>query len=230
VTCPHCGASNAPSATWCTQCYASLQEPPAADPGPGPAPTTPSPAAAPGEPPLRDPAPDSGLRRGEDGLEWSCVACETVNPIEVSSCTACGVAFAARFAVAEHSAPVDWASARTASLFLPGLGHLRAGRPAGWARLLLFGVWAVGGILVLIGAGASGLLVAGPLLLGAVVVHVATQLDLRALERDGRELLDGRALLWLVVGVTVLVIVGAVVGLGSAVGTSAPSAGAVLDS
>lgn len=234
IRCPHCRATNAEGAQWCSQCYAALGEAADAQPQPGtedPAPAAPTSGPAPtgsatptaSATPAGEPASDSGLRRGEDGLEWICVACESVNPIEASSCAACGLPFTARFATAEPPPEVDWAAARTASLLAPGLGHIRAGRPAtGAARLLLFGVWALGGILILTGTGATGLPVAGPLLLGAGAVHVTTQLDLRALQSGGGEILAGRTLLWLVVGVTVLVLIGAVVGLGTATSASPP--------
>jgi hypothetical protein len=227
--CPTCGATNAEGASWCTQCYASLTAPvaePEAPRGPdgphgadGPHGTDGSHGAGdPAQrPPASEPAPDTGLRRGPDGLEWICVACETANPMERSTCAVCGIPFTARFAVAERRAPVDWAAARTASVLLPGLGHIRADRPAtGWARIVLFAVWALGGLLILGGAGTAGLPVAAPLLLGAVVIHLLTQVDLRNLEHGGAELLAGRTLLWLVVGVTLLVVVGAVLAFGGA--------------
>jgi ribosomal protein L40E len=218
IRCPRCGAANADAAAWCSQCYGGLgAEPPAGEPPAAAAPGRPAPAGDAPSPGASAGRAGAAIRRGAEGLEWVCVACETANPFEATRCTVCGTPFVARFADAEPAPPVDWATARTASLLLPGLGHVRAGHPAsGWARLVLFAVWGLGGLLVLLGAGAASLPVAAPLLLGAFVIHVLSQVDLAALERGGRELLAGRTLLWLVVGVTVLVVLGAVVGLGVA--------------
>jgi hypothetical protein len=145
------------------------------------------------------------------------MACEAVNPIALSRCAVCALPFTARFAVADAGPEVDWDAARSVSMIVPGLGHVRAGGQAsGLARLTLFTVWLLGGLVVLAGAGISGMPVAGPLLLGAAAVHIATQVDIRALQKGGREVLAGRTLLWLVVGVTVLVLAGAVLGLGVA--------------
>jgi ribosomal protein L40E len=222
TVCAACGAHNAEDARWCTQCYGGLgpqADPPAAS-APVQAARPPAPATDAGAPP----GPDTGIRRGVDGLEWACVTCEATNPIEASVCRACATPFTARFAIAERGPAVDWRAARTAGAILPGLGHIRAGAgTSGVARLVLWGVWLLGGLVVLIGDGAAGLPVAGPLLVGAAIVHATSVADLTALERGGRELLAGRALLWLVVGVTVLVIVGLVAGLTGALPSSGVS-------
>ncbi|CAN5288476.1 hypothetical protein BH20ACT8_BH20ACT8_10850 [soil metagenome] len=62
---------------------------------------------------------------------------------------------------------------------------------------MLFGIWLLGGI-ALLATGSRAALAAAPLLLGAAVVYAASLVDLAARRRDGRELLAGRGLLWLV--------------------------------
>ncbi len=215
--CPSCGAGNAATATWCGQCFGELGGRDAAterekDPStkssevPGDAPA----AAA-------DPAPRAGVRRTREGLEWSCVACETYNPMEASTCGVCATPFTARFADAEKRRDVDWRTARLRSALLPGLGHIAAGRAAqGVGRAVLFSVWLLGGLVVVLGAGSRGLLIGAPLLLGAMAVHGMTLHDIAALERGRRELLAGRTLLWLVVGVTLALIVTTIVGISAA--------------
>jgi hypothetical protein len=225
ITCPSCGAGNAASASWCGQCFAVFaQESDSGADGPGtgarlPAGTTdrsppeeaPSTPSAPSG--IREPgeAVAAGLRQGPEGLEWSCVACEVYNPLEASTCVVCGTPFTARFTEREAAEPVDWDAALRRNLLLPGLGHMAAGHSgSGVARMLLFGVWLLGGLLVLLGAGAAGFVVAAPLLGGAATVYVATVVDIRRLESGLGELLVGRALLWLVVAVTALLVVSTV--------------------
>lgn len=159
----------------------------------------------------------AGVRRTAEGLEWSCVACETYNPMERSTCQVCGTSFTARFADADERRDVDWGAARMRSALLPGLGHVAAGRAAqGAGRAVLFGVWLLGGIVVVAGAGSRGLLIGAPLLLGALVVYALTLHDIAALERGRRELLAGRMLLWLVVGITLALIVTTTLGVTAA--------------
>ncbi len=99
------------------------------------------------------------------------------------------------------------------SAFAPGAGHLAVGRyGSGWARLLLFVVWAVGAVM-LSGAGARALGAIAPLLLGVVIVWVGSLVDLQRLQRGQEELLAGRRLLWLVIGVLLLLGIGFFVSL-----------------
>lgn len=219
--CESCGAANAATATWCGQCFAELDRADASssdEPG-APAGAGPDPAAlhAPAAGTDQVEGASAGMRRTADGLEWACVACETYNPIERSTCQVCGTSFTARFADAEGRSDVDWRAARLRSALLPGLGHIAAGRAAqGAGRAVLFVVWLLGGVIVVAGAGSRGLLIGAPLLLGAAVVYALTLHDIAALERGRRELLAGRTLLWLVVGVTLALIVTTILGVGSA--------------
>lgn len=218
IRCPHCGATNPDSAPWCGQCYTSF--------------AAPTPPMAPAPPVDERPAPDpepatatattvresGGFRRADDDqLEWECVNCGTYNPLELTACTVCGTSFGARFAgEAEARAPADYGRARRSSTFLPGLGHVQLGQVgSGLARMLLFVIWAAGGIALAL-SGSRGIIAALPLLGGATTVHVASLLDLDRLRTGRPEFLAGRTLLWLVVGVTlgtlVLVLVAALLG------------------
>ena len=88
------------------------------------------------------------------------------------------------------------------SAIAPGAGHIAVGRyGSGWARLVLFLSWLVGALLMSSSGGAR----AGvPLLLGAAVMWGGSLVDLRRLQEGQEELLVGRRLLWLVLGVLLL--------------------------
>jgi hypothetical protein len=93
-----------------------------------------------------------------------------------------------------------------ASVVLPGVGHLIAGRPGtGAARLVLWLLWLGPGIAAVLGAqGAVAALPGLVLLAGAAVLWVTTLIDVQRLAGgDGRELLTSRRLLWLVGAVVV---------------------------
>lgn len=231
-TCPACGARNSAAAAWCTQCFESLEDPagPAAhereSTHPRPTEASGAPVAADPERAAQGagtPTAPIGPRTGTGGrgtagrdvretaegeVEWRCATCATWSPLEAPACVACGTArhgFGTQ-AEAAASAPVDEDRLVACSLLLPGLGHLLAGRVGtGLARMLFAVGWLVGGVLLLIAAVRAGAahLASVPLLLGAVVVWVLTVLDIRSLARgEHRERLDGRTLLWLMAGVT----------------------------
>jgi hypothetical protein len=229
-TCGDCGARNAEDAGWCTQCFTPFPSPPrecagtvegdageiswtGAEAGPGAG------APATGEPEPSGPAgghdggrPESVTRRdvrqtaGGD-VEWRCATCEVWNRLELTACVACGAprrGFGPGFD--DPPARLDEDRLVALSLLLPGLGHLRAGLVGSGLARALFGVgWLVGGVLLLVSAARAGAahLAAVPLLAGAATVWVLTVLDVRSLARGTQvERLDGRALLWLMAGVT----------------------------
>jgi TM2 domain-containing membrane protein YozV len=203
MRCPACGATNPDQAPWCGQCYHDLREP--TPPAAGPAP----PAGEPGAPPV-PPATDpsvSGFRRVGDRVEWTCVRCGTSNDIDELHCGVCGAPISARYEEPEREPePREWTTALALSAVIPGAGHIALGRHGtGIARALLFATWLVGGVVL---AGAGGAAAAAPLYLGAAVLWAGSLLDLHLLRRGARELLAGRTLLWLVVGVLVLTGVG----------------------
>lgn len=224
--CEQCQAGNPPGAQWCGQCYAPLVE---ERTGEGEASAVTSGGAAPQPGPVGGeaaPRPSSGadahagagvFRQRDGDVEWACVTCEAYNPLELATCAVCGTALAARFegpSAEPDDAATDWRAALALSVLLPGSGHVLAGRQAtGIARALLFVVW-FGGALLLTGGGGAGFVFA-PLYLGAFALWAATIVDIVNLPRQGPELLRGRVLVWLVVGVTLLSLFGLAAGVAS---------------
>lgn len=204
MRCPECGALNAPSAAWCSQCYASFGRQAAAQP---PAAEAPAEAARPTRPAETAPS-DPRFRRSEEGVDWCCAACDAWNPLERSACAVCGTSLSETLQEDETPAPpqVSLTTVVAASIVLPGAGHVLMGRQAaGVGRLVLYAVWASGGFALLrAAAGADGsLLPALPLITGAFVLLATSVLDAMALRRGDvtTEILSVRALLWLTVGV-----------------------------
>jgi hypothetical protein len=230
ATCPDCGARNAERAPWCTQCYQPLTGPrqhdPATPAGPLPgaregsasaaAPSSPGGAvpavgqhSAPGPQAARHEGRD--VRQDEHGrVEWRCGTCEAWSPLERPTCVVCGGARRG-FGEDEPAEPLDERRLVLLTSLLPGLGHLRTGRVGSGVARALFAVgWLLGGLLLLVAAvrAGSGVWAAVPLLAGGAAVWVLSILDARSLARGGqRERLDGRTLLWLMVGVTCLLVV-----------------------
>jgi hypothetical protein len=217
MRCVSCGARNAETADWCTQCYVSLRGRPA-DPvelsasslAPSSEPESSEQVPSP-PPPSRPvaPAPTGAHRdvRDHDGdVQWRCERCDTWSPLLAPSCTTCG---GPRHGFGEGVAsPADRevspGSVTALSVALPGAGHLLVGRiGTGSARLLLWVLWLVGGLSTVRGAGSGTLALPGVVLLvGAAVLWAATLVDVQHLTagRD-REVLGTRPLLWLVGGV-----------------------------
>lgn len=234
MRCDACGAANPASAAWCNQCLRSLVDAPTREPSPTPARTAPpasareasaagvrarhAPAAA------ADAALRPAVRRRDDGaVEWQCPTCGRASGLDDSACRACGTSLAAGFAAAggrdatPGRPPVAPGVGLALSAVLPGAGHLASGRlGSGFARALLYAVWLPGGAALAVAPGAGSLAVAVPLLLGALVLWAASLADVVALHAGGRQLADGRALLWLVVAVLALTLIGATAAVGSA--------------
>jgi hypothetical protein len=145
---------------------------------------------------------DGAFRRQGDDIEWACPACGQFNSIDLLRCATCGTGFVEQFRSEDADEPRNWQQAFAMSAVAPGAGHIAIGRyGTGLSRLLLFLTWILGAILLVGGGGRRAMVAVLPLLLGAVVVYVATLVDLRRLERGQDELLVGRRLLWLVLGV-----------------------------
>ncbi len=215
MRCPACAATNPDSAAWCGQCYTSLRPPadertaPAEERAPAAAPATPQAPRPPVGVGTTDTLTTPGFRRRGDELEWACPTCGTYSSIDVLTCDVCGTGFAERFGAPAPAAAPNWQTATALSAVAPGAGHLAVGRyGSGFARLLLFTGWLLGGTLLAGAGGGRPLLSAGPLLLGALVVWAASLVDLQRARRGEAELLTGRPLLWLVVGVVVLTMLG----------------------
>ena len=89
--------------------------------------------------------PSSGgrIRRAGAELEWSCLACDTVNPLKLPNCRTCGASMLDLFR--QPAPPPSPRNPRIALALsvLPGLGSWYAGAPAdGVARLVLAAWWA----------------------------------------------------------------------------------------
>jgi hypothetical protein len=172
VRCPSCGARNAESATFCTQCFASFAPPPPPPPPPpatgtASGPTGPSeldldlPLDLGGGPAADGPVEvlgDGRFRRGPEGMDWRCGVCQTWNPMERTTCAVCR----ARFGAEEDEGPtvrddVPPALAVALGAALPGAGMFLLGRRAtGIGHALLYLVWLSGAVVLLRGAAGSG--------------------------------------------------------------------------
>lgn len=243
VRCPSCGAHNPARADWCSLCFASLRpepEPEQQPPPPPPAgpvasdpPITATGAAGATDAPVerREPgadgpaaivtAGDGRFRRIGDDIEWACTRCDAWNPMERLHCDVCGAAFHERFERPDDpeqqppAVPVGVLMAM--SLLAPGSGHLVLRRYAtAIGRLLMFLLWAIGGLLLLSEARATGqsALPAVPLLLGAVGLSLVSAYDVvAAAQGSSHEILGPRVFLWSVVAVigsTLMAFVGSV--------------------
>lgn len=211
MNCPSCGATNPDTAQWCGQCLHRFGQPSA--PPPVNAPAVASPGTAPTEPSQATLSGDGAFRRTGDDIEWACSACGQFNSIDVLHCSVCGTGFADQFETPAAEVPRNWSQAFALSAVAPGAGHLAIGRyGSGTARLVLFLTWILGAIL-LVGGGRRALIAVIPLLLGAVAVYAVTLADIRRLERGEAELLVGRNLLYLVLGVLGLLALGLITSL-----------------
>jgi len=217
IRCDACGARNVEGAAWCTQCYASFrgepEEPPTAvaEP-PTTTPTDPSSPEPPPEPASTGTGPvEVGDVREVDGVvEWRCATCTSWTPLDLASCATCG---APRSGFGDPGrAQVDVGELDTnrvvaGSLILPGLGHVQAGRTgSGVTRMVLALLWLLGGVWWL-AAATTARLPGAILVVGALVLWVTSFLDVRALLARRDEPFGVRGLLWLVVGVTALLMV-----------------------
>ena len=225
MQCPSCGATNPESAQWCGQCYRRFVEPAAAPPPTDPAPVTEVhdvvatdiPAVpAPAERTTAALQDSSGaIRREGDRIEWTCPQCEHVNPIELSNCEICGTAFIDRFRQPdEPEPPRNWQAALVMTAVAPGAGHIAIDRyGSGFARLFLFIGWLLGAVALAQSGGGEAMFVIAPMLLGVVVLWAGSLLDIYRLQQGEPEVLAGRPLLWLVVGVLALMGIGLFVSL-----------------
>lgn len=213
MRCPTCQARNTDTADWCSQCYAPLKtepEPPPPDrePAEGVHPPPAAGATAGAGTEATTLAGGGRFRRTDDGLDWRCDVCDGWNPIEITTCTVCGAPFAEALAPTSGGPQreVSESTVTVSSAAVPGLGHILLGRTVtGWSRLVTWALWFIGGLWLLLEAQSVGgsVLPAIPLLLGTVVIWVASPIDALAAHRGSTdELLRPRVFLWLVVAVT----------------------------
>lgn len=208
MRCTFCSATNPDESAWCNQCFNDLRshEPAHAGDEDG--------QAKAGAPPERKPA---GQRNTRDVRPSSTQGDFTVvdgTPIPgADHGSGPGSEGPRPQAIDLWGGQSEWTPqqrnrAVLANAILPGLGHLLSGWTAsGLARLVLYTVWLLGGLLMV---SAGGTVVAVPLLIGAAILWAAGLHDAWQLSQRGPQLLSGRALLWLVVGVSVLAMLGVV--------------------
>lgn len=214
MRCAECGARNPEGAEWCTQCFVRFGGP-ALDRSSAPS-GAPVPADGAGAPTggtrVASPEPARDIREREGLVEWRCPICEGWTALEVPACTSCG---APRLGFgddrpAEPARDIEPTTLLAASILLPGLGHVLAGRVGtGVARIVLYVLWVGGGLALLLGSGGATLL-GVVLLLGALVLWAGTLVDVQQLARPGGgEVLGPRALGLLVGAVTLLMVLSA---------------------
>lgn len=144
------------------------------------------------------------VREREGVVEWRCATCDGWNVLEADRCRTCGTARRGFGEPAAVGADLDERRIVGASLVLPGLGHVLAGRAGtGAARALLALLWLLGGLAFVVGNPGAGGLPGWLLLVGAAVLWVMTAVDAqRLVAGDERQLLATRGLAALVVAVT----------------------------
>ncbi len=101
VTCAHCGATNPPDAEWCGQCFGSL--------GSRPEDSEPESPATDGAATVQAPA-----RSG-----WECRACQTVNDVDRSECSLCGLSIYDSYGAETERAAFDPETALRRSIIFP---------------------------------------------------------------------------------------------------------------
>ncbi len=159
----------------------------------------------------RGPVEVGDVRDVDGVVEWRCHACDSWVALELPTCAVCG---APRAGFGDQPRADVTLSAADRSKVLgggaafPGVGHLLAGRlGSGITRLALGGLWLVLGIWWLVTTSSSGNAPGAILILGVVVLWVASYLDVRSLVDGDTERFGVRGLLWLVVGVTTLLMI-----------------------
>jgi hypothetical protein len=144
---------------------------------------------------------------------WPCPACGFQNAMSLDACGICATPFAKLFEEKKHhQAPVIPSQAAVASLFFPGLGHIRCGRLGeGIARAVLF-VWALGTAVLLTAthppSGAGPLrAVAGLFFTAAAAVYVFSAVDSARVADGQPPVLSPKVLLYGSAGLVVMSVV-----------------------
>ncbi|MEX0831072.1 MAG: hypothetical protein WD007_00590 [Nitriliruptoraceae bacterium] len=166
---------------------------------------------------------DRRFVRVDDGVvEWRCLSCAHWTAFADNECTRCGAKRGQLAVLADpplvddvpasddrgqDRRPVRSAMSVILSMIGPGLGHLLWGkRTAGAARFVIFAGWVTAGWLWTWGDLEDVRLAGVVLLGGSVVLWGATLVDTIAMVRGRTEPFGSRGLLWLVVGVTVMLV------------------------
>lgn len=226
MRCGACGARNAEDAAWCTQCYATLVAASAVEAAGSelrtatPADGTAQSEALPSDSPGADSWTGRDVRAVDGEVEWRCGTCDSWVALETPLCGTCGAPRSGFGDAATPSRQVTDVPEQTllaTSVLLPGLGHVLAGRTgSGVTRMLLWLLWAAGGLWWVLSTG-QGRLPGTVLIGGAVILWGATLVDANAITKGAAaEPFGVRGLLWTVVGVTgLLMLVVAVVAAGA---------------
>lgn len=177
-------------------------------------PATPSPEGS--STSLTIPEAAVGTQRGafkvtEAGIVWTCARCETQNPLEATVCTVCGALFAETVRPPVERIERDPGTAALASLFMPGAGHAYLGQ---WGQAIAraaLSLWAIFVVIIsLLQRGENG-----SMLIAVVFGLIATALWAVSAHDAYREarfeehavLLKGRAFLFLVLGMLMLLMI-----------------------
>ena len=159
----------------------------------------------------RGPVEVGDVRDVDGVVEWRCHTCASWVALELATCAVCGApraGFGDQPRVEATLSDADRGKVLAGGAAFPGVGHLLAGRlGSGITRLTLGGLWLVLGIWWLATTTSSGNAPGVILILGAVVLWAASYLDVRSLVDGDEERFGVRGLLWLVVGVTTLLMV-----------------------
>lgn len=226
IRCPSCGGLNPAEAEWCGQClqrFAARTPPPPPPPPPGaetqgaeePGAEV-SGAEVPGTRTSPAPAATATLPVGrtsgaftvtEAGIVWTCSRCEAVNALDASVCEVCGARFADVIRPPEEGPGRDPNTVALYSLFFPGAGHWYIGQKGQAVARGVLSVWVV--LVALLAA------IGGSTLIAVVFGIVATALWVAAAHDAYREarkesalvLLKGRAFLYLVLGLLLLMVI-----------------------
>lgn len=198
--CPNCGALVTADAEWCGQCFAPLTSSEARAPA---VVRETSGGGVPADLP-------NGIEIEDGRPAWTCPVCETRNPIEASTCSACGTPFSRLLEEPQAETQLDPQTAAVWSMVFPGLGHWKLERRGdAIARFAMFG-WSFGTLLVLLFSrvGKGGLGATTPLFLlflgASVVIYVLSAVDAYRIASGEQPIVSSRALLWTSAGLIVL--------------------------
>jgi hypothetical protein len=146
----------------------------------------------------------------EEGINWTCSVCETVNDLDHLVCSVCGAPFARTVLPAEEKPQRDPNTVALISLFMPGAGHAYLGL---WGQAIARAVVSFWVVLVVIvaglqkGAGSSNMIMA---LFGAVAFGlwgVAAHDAYREARDEGPlVILKGKVFFYMVLGLLLLLV------------------------
>ena len=203
LKCSTCGATNADSAIWCNQCYASFAEPKAEVEAPPVvtdlAPSQPERSAEAGGSVVTRQLPDP------TGAGWTCKSCDSPNPIDSNECTVCGASIYNTFGAEEKERPdVEPRSILLWALFLPGMGHAKTGN--GLLGLTLAALILFSGIAAASFASGSQVAAASFFGIAHLGLWAVSVVDALSLANGNRPMLYGRRIT-IVAGTLVSVII-----------------------